>query len=296
MQYFKYGFSLVICFLTFLYFGSNRVSAAFSFHIANIDPQNIANTDQEITVTLTLLNLPNESYLRIAWQEASGKPYFGYMKNNNGEWIKVEASQDCKNYYYISDLSTQSLVLVTKVGQDNAVHNGEYLLKARRYTASCSSYTDSEPITVQVNLPTPTPTPTPTSFPSPTSTPTRTPIPTPTPTKTPTPSPQKIALSPTKITTNAVSSLRQQKDAEDNNMIVAKEKKLSYPTLVLGVKDKQDDSQKDNDFPKPKQESIFFSLNLIFILGGVILLVICAILIILHKRKIRGGDYEDKSE
>ncbi|GIW61414.1 MAG: hypothetical protein KatS3mg089_0266 [Patescibacteria group bacterium] len=277
MRYFKYCFSLVIYLLIFGYSGANQSFAAFSFHIESIDPESVSSNDQEITVRLTLVDLPSESYFRIGWQEASGKPYFGYVKNNTGEWVKVDASQDCKNYYHVSDLSTQSLVLVTKVGQENAVDNGEYLLKARRYTASCSSYTDSEPITVQVNLPTPTSTPTPTSPPEPTSTPTRIPTPTPTSTKTPTPSPLKMALSPTTITTNVVSSLRQQKDEEDKKMIVAEEKKFSYPTSILGIKDKKDDSQKNNN--SSKKESTFFPVNLIFILAGIIFLVICAILI-----------------
>jgi hypothetical protein len=280
----------VIYLLIFGYFGSNRAFSTFSFHIESIDPQSISSNNQEITVRLTLVDLPNESYFRIGWQEASGKPYFGYVKNNNGEWVKVDANQDCKNYYHVSDLSTQSLVLETKVGEENAVNNGEYLLKARRYTASCSSYTDSEPISVQVNLPTPTPT----SPPEPTSTPTRIPTPTPTSTKTPTPSPSEMALSPTKITTNVISSIRQQKDEEDKNMIVAEEKKFFYPTSVLGIKNKKDDPPKNND--SYKKESTFFPVNLIFILGGVILLVICAILIFLNKRRMSIGDYEERSE
>lgn len=294
MRYFKYGFSLVIYLIIFGYFGANQAFAVFSFHIESIDPESVSSNEQEITVRLTLVDLPSESYFRIGWQEASGKPYFGYVKNDTGEWIKVNANQDCKNYYHLSDLSTQSLVLITKIGEENAVNNGEYLLKARRYTASCSSYTDSEPISVQVNLPTPTSTPTPTSPPEPTSTPTRIPTPTPTSTKTPTPSPLKMALSPTTITTNVVSSLRQQKDEEDKKMIVAEEKKFSYPTSVLGIKDKKDDSQKNNN--SSKKESTFFPVNLIFILAGIIFLVICAILIVLNKMRINRGDYEARSE
>ncbi len=295
MRYFICYLSLAISLLIFCYSGVTHAFAAFSLHIESIDPQSISSNDQPVTVKLIITDLPSESYFRIAWQEASGKPYFGYMKNNDGEWIKVDSGQDCKNYYYVSELSTQSLVLVTKVGQENAVNNGDYLLKARRYTASCSSYTDSDPITVQINFPTPTPTPTPT--PEPTSTPTQTPTPTSTPTKTPTPYPQKIALSPTKIITNVnvVSPIKQQKDEEDKNIIVAKEKKLSYPTLVLGVKDEKNETQKNNT--SSKKESIFFApLNLILIFGGVFLLVVCAILIFLHKRSFIVGDYENKSE
>lgn len=169
------------------------VFAAFSLSISSINPDSISSNEQEVTVNVNINDLPSESYFRIAWQESSGNSYFGYMKNNNDDWVKVESGQDCKNYYKISDLSTTFLVLLTKVGDENIINNGNYLLKVRRYTASCSTYKDSEPVSIQVNLPTPTSAPTPTF--TPTSTPTNTPAPTPT--RTPTPVPTSLPSSPT---------------------------------------------------------------------------------------------------
>src|SRR3989344_7276290 len=84
----------------------NKVSAAFSLNISSINPDNISSVEQEVTVNININDLPSESYFRVAWQESSGKPYFGYIKNNNGDWIKIDSSQDCKSYYHVTDLTT----------------------------------------------------------------------------------------------------------------------------------------------------------------------------------------------
>ncbi len=205
----KFVLILTIAFSAIFLLQSNKlclflpsdVFAAFSLSISSINPDSVSYSEQEVTVNIDINDLPSESYFRVAWQESSGKPYFGYMKNNTGDWVKIESGQDCKNYYKISDLTMTSLIIVTKIGEENTINNGSYFLKARRYTASCSSYKDTDPVSIQVNLPTPTPTPTEEPEPEPenTPTPTLTPIPTqkstptptqkPTPTKTPTPSP-----------------------------------------------------------------------------------------------------------
>lgn len=184
------------------FFLSTPVFASFSLSISSINPDNISYSEQEVTVNVNINDLPSESYFRIAWQESSGKPYFGYMKNNNGDWVKIESSQDCKNYYKISDLTTTSLLVVIKIGEENTINNGPYLLKARRYTASCSSYTDSDPVSIQVNLPISSPSPTPSPSPSPSTSAAVSSAPSPqvspvkSPIKSPSPSPKAIIKPP----------------------------------------------------------------------------------------------------
>ena len=201
MRYFIQVFSLSSFFFFVSLFTTSSVFAAFSLNISNINPDNVSDSEQEVSVTISLTDLPSESYFRVGWQESSGKPYFGFIKNDNESWVKVESSQDCKSYYKVSDLTKQSITIITKIGQDNTPTNGSYLLKARRYTATCSSETDSESVSIQLNLPTPTSTPTDIPTPTRTPTPTKEPTPTkvPTPTKTPTPT-----KSPTATPTSAV--------------------------------------------------------------------------------------------
>jgi hypothetical protein len=167
----------------------NNVEAAFSMNINSLTPTSVSSNEQEVTVTASISGLPNPSYFRAAWQKSSGDTYFGYVKNNSGDWVKVQTDQDCKNYYSVSDTTTTTLTLVTKIGDDNDPQNGSYSIKLRRYTASCGSNSDSDPFSISINLPTPPPTPTPN--PPQTPTPSQAPDPTPTPLKTPTPTPTR---------------------------------------------------------------------------------------------------------
>ena len=174
--------------LFFLYFAS-PVFAAFSFNIASVSATTITSGGQEMDVNLSISNLPSgDSYFRAALQKESGS-YFGYVKNNNGDWSAIQAlSGDCAIYYKISDVSITSLTLKFKLGDDVLTDNGSYKIRAHRFTSTCKSYTEATNyLDIAINMPTPTPTPTPT--PAPTSTPT--PIPTPSPTNTPTPTPTK---------------------------------------------------------------------------------------------------------
>lgn len=257
--------------------------AAFSFSITSVNPASVSSSDQEVTLTINISDLPSESYFRIAWQESSGKSYFGYIKNNNGDWIKIDSNQDCKNYYQVSDLTKQSITIITKIGQDNTPTNGSYLLKAKRYTATCSSEKDSEPVSIQVNLPIPTPTPT--DIPTPTRTPTPTKEPTPTKTPTPTKSP---TATPTTATIKAITPTPTKKTAstepsDDNGGAVIS----GYPTAVLGVSTKAD-TPPPSPTPSLRVASAQSSVSLItFIFCGIggILLVTCGILVYLKKKK-----------
>lgn len=174
----------------FLFIFVSPVLAAFALSINSIQPDSVNSIEQEVVVDFKIQDLPSDSYFRAEWQESSGATYFGYVKNNFGDWVRVESGQDCKNYFFINT-STTSATLITKVGDGDKPVNGTYSIKVRRYTSTCSSYKDSDPVSISINLPTPTPTSTPTPTPTATATPTATPTktPTPTPTKSPTPIP-----------------------------------------------------------------------------------------------------------
>lgn len=181
----------VIVFVAIFLFSAEKTLAAFTMNINSIDPPSISTNEQEVTVTASISGLPNPSFFRIAWQKASGDTYFGYVKNNSGDWVKIETDRDCRNYYSVSDVNTNSLTLIAKIGDDNNPVNGSFTMKLRRYTATCGSNSDSAPFPVEINLPTPTPTQTPTPTPAPTNSPTPAPPATPTtsPTKSPVPRP-----------------------------------------------------------------------------------------------------------
>lgn len=186
---------LVFCFLALVCLILPRpVKAAFTFEVVGATPTVITSKEDVVVVTLSITDLPSESYFRVAWQESGGKPYFGYIKNDKGEWTQIKSlsSGDCGDYYKVSDLSTSSIQLEVKMGQDSDVLPGQYLLKAHRFTASCSSYTassEASDTSVTANIPTPTPTLTATPIPTPTPIPTKTPTPSPLATKKPTPKP-----------------------------------------------------------------------------------------------------------
>ena len=183
-----------------LLFFPEKAQAAFSFNIASSSATTITSGGQEVEVNLNVTSLPSESYFRVSLQKEGGGSYFGYVLNGVGDWAKIlTLSGDCSAYYRIADTSITSLTLKYKVGDDTDISNGNYNLKAHRFTKTCTSYTEAtNSLAFTVNLPTPTPDPTITPVPSPT--PTAVPPPTPTPTKTPTPIPSK-SPSPTPLIT-----------------------------------------------------------------------------------------------
>lgn len=189
--------SIFIIFIIWLFIFPQKIEAAFSFEMASPSATTISSGAQEISVNLNITDLPSESYFRVSLQKESGGSYYGYLLNNNGDWAKIlTLGGDCTAYYKVSDITTKSLTLKYKIGDDTEVSNGNYNLKAHRFTKTCTSYTEgTNSFAFIVNLPTPTPTPTPSPTPDsttvPTSAPTPTKTPTPTPTKSPTPIPTK---------------------------------------------------------------------------------------------------------
>ncbi len=198
--------TFIVCMFIF----PGPVHASFSMSILSIDPTYVSSNEQEVTLTATISGLPSPSFFRVEWQESSGHPYFGYSKNNSSNWIKVQNDQDCTAYYSVTDTNTSSLVLTTKIGSDNTPDNGSYLIKLRRYTESCASSSDSDPVAIQITLPTPSPTQTPNPTVVPTATPVKTAVPTQLPLKTtipkPTPTSTPEVLGESDTQTEAVSS------------------------------------------------------------------------------------------
>lgn len=196
----RFCVSFVLCLIFLLL--PNEIKAALDIKIQNISLSSVTTNEQEVTVTASISGLPSASFFRVAWQQNPGSVYYGYVKNNNGDWVKVQTSQDCKNYFSVADTNTNLLTLSTKVGDDNSPENGTHFLKIRRYTSTCGSQTDSEGFPIKINFPTPTPstaptnppTTSPTNIPPPTTSPTVSPTrsPTPKPTKSPTPEPELL--------------------------------------------------------------------------------------------------------
>lgn len=256
------------------FFSYAPVFAAFSFNVASVSATTISSLDQEIQVSLNIVNLPSESYFRVAFQKESGGPYFGYIKNNNGDWSVIQAlNGDCTIYYKVSDILTASLELKFKIGEDATIDNGNYRLKAHRFTKTCTSNTEATNYyNFVVNVPTPTPTPTsiptltPTLKPEPTLTSTPTPVPTsapvqstlpPTLKKPPSPTP---TLKPTIVLPSPIVSV-----------------------TVLGESTKSSRFDKEDKFTFDKSSKNTFSKVLIFL--GIIFVGFCAILVFWRVKK-----------
>src|SRR3990167_11372362 len=128
----KQNIFLLLPFLILFFLLSSKSYATFSFTIDSVSTATISSKDQEIDVDLNIIDLPSESYFRVALQKESGGSYYGYVKNNNGEWATIQSlSGDCSQYYKVSDTSTTSLKLQFKLGETE-IDNGNYNLKAHR--------------------------------------------------------------------------------------------------------------------------------------------------------------------
>jgi hypothetical protein len=177
---------LIIIAVLFFFF-PQKVEAAFDLNISSPSATLITSNTQEVDLSLNITDLPGESYFRVALQKEGGGSYYGYIKNNNNEWSKIQTlSGDCLGYYKVSDLKTTLVGLKFKIGDDISIDNGNYNLKAHKFTKTCSSYSEgSNVISMVITLPTPTPTQAPTTAPTASPAPTSKPQ-TPTPTAKPT--------------------------------------------------------------------------------------------------------------
>lgn len=164
----------------FFFLFSSKVKAKFSFEIESINPVSVSSKEEIVEVKLKITDLPSESYFRVAWQRLDGGSYFGYVKNNNDEWVEVKPlSDDCSSYYKISDASATAAILFTKIGEETDIGAGTYKIKGHRFTttASCSYTASNNEVEITVNIPSPTPIPTDTPIPTETPIPSKTPMP-----------------------------------------------------------------------------------------------------------------------
>jgi len=148
------------------------VQAAFSFYISGVEPVQVSSKEDVIDVRIVVNSLPSgDSFFKAGIKNSNS--YIGYIKNSDGDWVKIGSlSSDknngaCKSYFKIT--SDGEYILKIKIGDDNDLPNGEYVIKAFRFTSSCSSYSDSsETEAFKINVALPIPTPSPTSLPTPT--------------------------------------------------------------------------------------------------------------------------------
>jgi len=129
----------------------------------------------------------SDSYFRGVFYK-SGSNYFGFTKNNSGDWIGT--ASDKTQYYKLTkdDLvaSSGSGKIVVKPDTADPLFDGfgSYMFKVVRYTSG-GNPTYADPVAITITGPSPTPT----NSPSPTSTPTNSPHPTVTSTPSPTTKP-----------------------------------------------------------------------------------------------------------
>jgi hypothetical protein len=266
-----------IIFLGLFFFFPGSARAAFSFDITQVQPTAVTTRDQEVQVTLSITDLPNESYFMIGWQKNGSGPYYGYTRNDAGTWTNINtlSSGNCTGYYKVTDINTTNLVLFTKIG-DEIVDNASYAIKAFRYTSGCGTspdYNGGGSFSVDLALPTPTPTATPTATPAPTDTPTATPTSTATPTFTPQPTPTKTATpkpSPT-IKTSPLPSQSPLMGAEEQ--VSASENGPNMEVLGANVSSPLPETVSE-DGGKKKEVPFVAS---IFLVGGVIAFILAGI-------------------
>lgn len=265
------GIFLFIFGILYLIFPLNAFAATFTFSGA---PSSINESDTFI-VNVSLIvsgSSGNNYYIRGAFAPSSApSSYFGYTKNNQGNWY---SGSDKTQYYQITmDSSGQwsGSIEVKLDARDPAYQgSGTYNFKLGRYTASGTNPTwcnnETNPCTIasiSVVAPTPTPTSTPTPTlsptPTPTSSPTNTPTPTPTPTPTKTPTP-----TPTLIKTPTPSPANSPTPAA---FLVSS----ALPTSVLGESVSKDKESKVLGSSKN-------NIPIILITAGLISLIACGIL------------------
>lgn len=253
----------LVLLISLIFLSVTPAFAAFSYQINSVTPNEVTSIEQIVTINLTLTNLPTgDNYFRASWQKSSGDNYFGYVKNQNGEWVKIQSlSSDCKSYYKVSDNSVTTLTLETKIGDVITTENGDYSIKVHRFTSGCS-YNDPVSTTIKINLPLPTPT----NTPVPTESPTNTPAPTFGPTSTPKPA----SPTPTKkLTSTSTPEPTKEESADDEESLLEDQ--------LLGASDSAENIGNPSTTPPPaggpKTKSSIHPIPAITIVLGVLLML-----------------------
>lgn len=268
-------------FLLFLLSPQKTLAVTFTFDGA---PSNITDTQSfSINVTLNIANSTGKIYyIRAAFfHPDSPSSYFGYTKNNIGDWYKVQISptptDKTQFYKVIMDEGEQkTFIIEAKPDQESNYYKnkgpGVYNFKLGRYTEGGNSpiWCSGEDMPCSIAsisiassvTPTPTPTPTPTLTPAPTSTPS--PIKTPTP-KPSTPKPT-VSSAPTptpKATAVSVSLARETSSSKSSLDILGTES--AEPSLEPVKKSEEVKTLGTNENNLPK---ILMGLGVIIILSG----------------------------
>lgn len=158
---------LTINLVFFLFVFTKSVQSAFNFYISEVEPVQVYSKEDVIDVRIVVDSLPlGDSFFKVGIKNSNS--YIGYMKDNDGDWVKIDSlssdksNNQCNKYFKIT--SDGEYVLNIKIGDNNDLPNGEYVIKAFRFTSSCGSYSGSseaEAFKINVALPIPTPSPTP---------------------------------------------------------------------------------------------------------------------------------------
>lgn len=158
--------------ISFLFVFALETLAAMEFKIDSIEnnPSTI-NYDQQIKVLFSFKNVSGEKtyYIQGAFKEENNSRYFGWTKNDRGDYYKYEET-NCQNFYKfdIKESSASGSILVKPDSDSsNFVGTSNYILKLYRFTDLCKSKTDSDnSLALKINGP-PSPSPSPSLSPSP---------------------------------------------------------------------------------------------------------------------------------
>jgi len=232
---------LLVLFIFFFVFVIVSPVHAINFEISNasVSSEDVISVDINLT-DVTMANCPeSKCFFQGFLRQAESDNYFGFTKNNTGDWIPYQSSPVSSyilaNYLYceVQDSSCSIAGVQMKYNSDDSKYNGpgEYELKFGRYTGQSNSQAGDFSNILSVNLTSATPTPEPTNTPTPDPTdtpepdPTETPTPKPTKTSTPTPKPS-LMPSPNALGASDESSL----GAQQSDGILALRDQLNSPT------------------------------------------------------------------
>lgn len=243
------------------------------------DQTSLTGIDPEFTVQSSLsLNAPNgtEYYLRGVFYKHGTTNYCGYTWNGT-TWFKgpYSTNESWKNFLKVSitdDAWKGELKAKLDTQESGCQESGTYGFKIQRFTAksSAGTFDEQEEYLLTVLIPTPTPTAVPTPTATPTPTPTKIPIPT---------SDAGVAvlgkndqIQPTggakKVTPSPFSPSYYPEIAFSTKAATVKEERKEK-TLVKDISEIQSSEQKTH----------------YFFIGGAFLLMSCAILIFLIRKK-----------
>lgn len=281
--------------LLFFVFKTSVFAAAFAF---SGTPDSISD-DQSFSVNINLSvsgSSGNNYYLRGDFSHVdTPTSYFGYTKNNLGEWYNAEPTLDHTQLYKVIMQSDGTWVGSIEVKPDisNSKYKGtgNYNFKIRRYTSTGQSSTWAETVSQIAIVSSVAPTSYPTSSPTQAPTPTRTPTPTKTPTSTPTVKPTATPKipTPTKTPIPTPSPIKSQPTAVLIASTVSESTQEALPTSILGESTESAENNlspmntpKITISPFAKETKVFENdtdnLSKILIGIGVIFLISCGIL------------------